>query len=111
MDNPETLATHGTPDKRRRQTKYKNTKQHKKTKNMNKKSMFHSYCVSILPLPFENVFHNVLEEGILNDIKRSWHVQEPHPDDCQRGGDGCCSLFYCRPPLATVLFAVLISMK
>jgi hypothetical protein len=36
---------------------------------MNKKNMFHSYCVSILALPFENVFHNVLEEGILNDIK------------------------------------------
>ena len=31
--------------------------------------MLHSYCVSILALPFENVFHNVLEEGILNDIK------------------------------------------
>jgi hypothetical protein len=106
------LATPGTPDKGRKQTKTQNLKQHKKSlKIWRKKNMLHSYCVSILAFPFENVFHNVLEEGILNDIKWSWHVQDPHPDDCQRGGDGCCSLFYCRPPLATVLFAVLISMK
>jgi hypothetical protein len=70
MDNPETLATPGTPDKGRKQTKTQSLKQHKKNpKNMNKKTMFHSYCVSIVALPFENVFHNVLEEGILNDIK------------------------------------------